>query len=176
MGRRTKLTPDTRDRIVQAIRAGATLEAAAGAAGVSETTFYRWMQEAEHEDAREALREFREEVYRARDELEVRITAGSVVKAALGGYVVKRVVRTRPDGTREEEEQFAPADGRTGLEILARRFGDRGWARRSAVEVTGAGGGSIQVEHSAVISDLVGRLQGVVDGDVVGELEAGEGT
>jgi transposase-like protein len=165
MGRRTKLTPTTHDRIIQAIRAGATLEAAAGAAGVHEATLHRWLTAGEAEDATDALRAFREDVYRARDELEVRITVGSVVKSALGGYPIKRVTRVRPDGTREEEEQFAPADGRVGLEILARRFHDRGWSRRNPVEITGLGGGPIQVEHGAVIAGLSERFRQLAGAD-----------
>lgn len=176
-GRRSKLTPETHERIVAAIRAGATFEAAAGAAGIAEWTLYRWLQEAEAPGAPAWKRAFREDLYRARDELEVRVVAGSVMKAAMGGYVVKRVTRRKPDGTVEEEEQVAPADGRVGLEILARRFWDRGWGRQPT-ELSGPGGGAIQVEHSAALSELAGRLHeelaaldggggDVVEGDVV---------
>lgn len=168
-GRRTKLTPETRDRIITAVRAGATMEAAAGAAGIGESTLYRWLQEAEQPGAPRWKREFREDLLRARDELEVRLVAGSVMKAALGGYVVKRVTRVRPDGTQETEEQFAPADGRVGLEVLARRFHGRGWGR-TPVEVSGPDGGPIQVAYAGAIQSLAARLEaelGVVDGEVV---------
>lgn len=169
-GRRSKLTPETHDRIINAVRAGATFEAAAGVAGIAEWTLYRWLQEAEADGAPAWKRAFREDLYRARDELEVRVVAGSVMKAAMGGYVVKRVTRRKPDGTVEEEEQVAPADGRVGLEILARRFHDRGWGRQPT-EVSGPGGGAIRVEHSASLSELAERLHAelaaIEGGDVV---------
>lgn len=41
-GRPTKLTPETRDRILNAIKAGLTKEVAAESAGVSKTAFYEW--------------------------------------------------------------------------------------------------------------------------------------
>lgn len=176
IGRRSKFTPETCQRIIQAIGVGATLEAAAGAAGISETTLHRWLADAENQDATEELREFREEVYRARDALQVRVVAGSVLKAALGGYVVKRVTRTKPDGTVETEEQTQPADGRVGLELLARRY-PRQWGRMQpmSVELTGAGGGPVQVEHAAVVASLAERLQQelasgrLIEGEVVDE-------
>lgn len=173
-GRRSKLTPEVHDRIINAVRAGATFEAAAGAAGIAEWTLYRWLQEAEADGAPAWKRAFREDLYRARDELEVRVVAGSVMKAAMGGYVVKRVTRRKPDGTIEEEEQTAPADGRVGLEILARRFWDRGWGRQPT-EVSGPGGGAIQVEHSASIGELAQRLHAelaAIDGGVGDVVEA----
>jgi hypothetical protein len=177
-GRRSKLTPETHDRIVNAVRAGATFEAAAGAAGIAERTLYLWLEEAREPGAPAWKVQFLQDLYRARDELEIRVVAGSVMKAAMGGYVVKRIRRTRPDGTVEEEEQTAPADGRVGLEILARRFHDRGWGRQPT-EVSGPGGGAIQVSHSASIATLAERLHAelaaasegesgdVVEGDVV---------
>lgn len=176
VGRRSKLTPERHAIIVEAIRDGATLDAAAGAAGVDERTLYRWLADAEQPGARKALRQFRQDVYRARDELEVRVARDSVLKSAIGGYVVKEVTRYKPDGTEEHEQQIAPADGRVGLEMLARRFPDR-WARRASVEVSGPGGGAIQVEHSAVLASLAERLHrelGDESGQTVqGELEDG---
>ncbi|MFF4777669.1 transposase [Microtetraspora fusca] len=179
-GRRTKLTADVHERIVAAVRAGATFEGAAGAAGIDESTLYRWLREAEASGAPAWKRQFRQDLYRARDEVEVRVVAGSVMKAAIGGYVVKRVTRTRPDGTVETEEQIAPADGRVGLELLARRFHDR-WGRRQPIEVSGPGGGPIQVEHGATIADLAARLHaeylgasGALENIVEGEIVDGE--
>ncbi|MEW9530623.1 transposase [Microbispora sp. NPDC049125] len=175
MGRRTKLTPETAERIINAVRAGASFEAAAGAAGIGETTLYRWLKEAEQPRTERWKREFREGLYRARDEVEVRVVAGSVMKSAMGGYVVKRVTRERPDGTVETEEQIAPADGRVGLKLLAMRFPDR-WSERREVAVSG------QVEvMTSTIGQLAERLaaelgQGggeVVDAEVVRELGAG---
>jgi len=171
-GRRTKLTPETHDRIVNAVRAGATFNAAAGVAGIDESTLYRWLREAEQPNAPAWQRQFHQDLYRARDELEIRVVAGSVMKGALGGYVVEESTETRRDGTVVERKRYAPADARAGLEILARRFHDRGWGRQPT-ELSGPGGGAIQVEHSATLNELAERLHAelnggdVVDGEVV---------
>ena len=45
MGRKTKYTPETRAKIMQAIQLGATYELAAHYAGISEALFYRWMNQ-----------------------------------------------------------------------------------------------------------------------------------
>lgn len=171
-GRRTKLTPETHERIITAVRAGATFDAAAGAAGVDQSTLYRWLREAEHPEAPAWKRQFRYDIYRARDELEIRIVAGSVMKGALGGYVLEETTETRRDGTVVERRRYAPADARSGLEILARRFHDRGWGRQPT-ELAGPGGGAIQVEHSAALGELAARLheemavEGAPEGEVL---------
>ncbi|MEV8636841.1 helix-turn-helix domain-containing protein [Streptosporangium sp. NPDC051023] len=156
-GRRTKLTPDTQKRIIDAVRAGATYQAAAGAAGVAERTFYQWLQKAEQPGADPALVQFAHDLNRARNEVEVRLVAGSVMKAAMGGAVVRETTRTLRDGTQETVRDYAPPDGRLGLDVLARQFRERGWARER-LEVTGADGGPIQVQH-AVINQLAEQLQ-----------------
>lgn len=44
MGRDSALTPAIQERIVEAVRAGMHIRRAAERAGISETTFYRWME------------------------------------------------------------------------------------------------------------------------------------
>jgi len=43
MGRKTKLTPDKHEQLLNYIRAGTPIETAAQAIGIGKTTFYRWM-------------------------------------------------------------------------------------------------------------------------------------
>jgi hypothetical protein len=43
MGRRTKLTPDTQENVVKALRAGNSRRDSALYAGLAEATFYNWM-------------------------------------------------------------------------------------------------------------------------------------
>lgn len=155
-GRRSKLTPETHEAIVKAVRAGASYEAAAGAAGITETTLYRWLREAEEDGAPPAKRQFQHDLMRARAEVEVRVVAASVMKGAIGGYELERVTEFKPDGTRVERVKYAPADPRAGLDFLARRDPAR-WARRNPVELSGPDGGPIQVQ-SATIHELTARL------------------
>lgn len=179
-GRKSKLTPETHDTIVKAVRAGATFENAAQAAGIDESTLYKWLREAERNEAPDWKIQFHQDLYRARAEVEVRVVAASVMKSAIGGYELERTTITKPDGTVEERVKYAPADGRVGLDFLARRDPAR-WARRNAVEVSGPGGGPVQVQ-AATIQDLSVRLheelaalavENAVDAEVLYEDEEG---
>jgi hypothetical protein len=78
MARPTKLTRETHDRIVLAVRAGNYLIAAAAAAGVSEATLHRWLT-----DSRPLYRALRDDVARAAAEAEVQTVALILRSAAL---------------------------------------------------------------------------------------------
>lgn len=178
-GRPSKLTPDVADRIIKAVRLGNYLETAAQAAGVHPATVYRWLQEADKKGAPAAKREFRDALSRARAEAETRMV-GSVIKAAAGGHVTKRITRVLRNGDTETEETIAGPDGRVALEFLSRAFPDR-WAKRQALEVTGAGGGPIQVSAERIngLADRVAAAIGtataagdVVDAELVDDDEA----
>lgn len=176
-GRKSKLTPETHDAIVKAVRAGATYEAAAGAAGIDESTLYRWLREGESEDGPADKRQFRHDLMRARAEVEVRVVAGSVMRGIMGGYEVEKTTLTRPDGTVEERVRYAPADPRTGLEFLARREPSR-WGRRTPLEISGPGGGPVQVQ-AATIQELTVRLYEelttgeTIEGEILDEEDEG---
>jgi hypothetical protein len=173
------LTPELQQNLVQALRAFNHLDTAARLVGVHPNTVRRWLVEGEADDTTAEKREFCEAISHARAEAEVRIVAG-VAKAALGGTLTKRVTRTLRDGSKETEETYTAPDGRVGLEFLSRAFPAR-WARRNALEVTGADGGPIQVDSQSTISTLAERLQAALsgavtpDGDVIdGEVVDGE--
>lgn len=70
-GRPTKLTPQVQERICGGLVNGGTIEAAAGAAGVDERTFYRWV--ARGETGEEPYCQFCQAVQKARDEAEQRL-------------------------------------------------------------------------------------------------------
>lgn len=72
-----KFTPETCKRIVDMLRAGSYPKVAANAAGVSERTFYYWIERAQTDDD---YREFAEAVDRALSEGEARAVA--VIAAA----------------------------------------------------------------------------------------------
>jgi transposase-like protein len=161
-GRPTKLTVEVHDKIVAAVRAGNYVETAAAYAGVHPTTVFRWLREAEEPGASRAVREFRYALDSARAESEVRVI-GQIQRVIMGGQVVRETVRTLPDGTTETERTYAQPNGNVALEFAARAFPDR-WARRSAIEVTGEGGGPVQVEHTQVIASLAERLHELAAG------------
>lgn len=103
VGRRTKLTDELEREILDAIKAGSYLNAAARRAGVSEKTVYAWLRVGRSEDPRPGLARFAAEFERAEAEAEVSVVA--TVRRAIG-----------------------KGDGRLGLDFLARRHPDR-WAR-----------------------------------------------
>ncbi len=69
-GRHSKLTPDVHREIVAFVRAGAFDWVAAEAAGVSKSTFYRWLQRGES-DARGIYHEFWSDIRQARAQARV---------------------------------------------------------------------------------------------------------
>jgi transposase len=72
MSRQTKLTPKVQEIIVSAIAAGNYAETAAQAAGIGKTTLYRWLEQAEDENADHIYRDFRDAVEKAKAEAEER--------------------------------------------------------------------------------------------------------
>lgn len=76
-GRPTKLTPDVHQRIVAYIRAGAFAWVAAEAAGVSKSSFHRWLQRGERE-GRGRYFDFGEEVRQA--QAQARVAAETEVR------------------------------------------------------------------------------------------------
>jgi transposase len=116
VARPTKLTPETRDRILQALRAGNHAEAACRAAGIATSTSYSWLDRGEREpDALYGA--FAEAVRRAEAEAEVHAVA-----------VVRRAMAD---------------DWRAALAYLERRHPAR-WRRQQVTELVGADGGPIR--------------------------------
>jgi transposase len=121
MGRKTKLTPEVHEKIVTALRAGNYQETAARYAGISEATFYRWLNESLAEGASKELQQFREAVEKARADAEVRN--------------VHLIQQAANDGTWQAAAWF-----------LERSHHQR-WGRKQSVELTGEDGGPVQVEN-----------------------------
>lgn len=129
MGRPGKLTAEVEERIVQAIRAGSYFAVAARAAGVSESTFYRWLARGAAEpDGPYAG--FRAAVLRAEAESELHAVVA-----------VRRAARE---------------DWRAALALLERRHRER-WGRRqpaeAAAEPAAAGDGGRPKLELARLSD-----------------------
>jgi len=73
MPRRTKLTPDTKEAVLKALRAGNSRRDSALYAGISETTFYSWMARGREGEA--LYSEFLEAVEKAEAQSVVRNVA-----------------------------------------------------------------------------------------------------
>ena len=59
MGRKSKLTPELSRDFCKAIQLGMTYKLCCDYVGISEPTFYRWLQEADRPGGRKAQRDFR---------------------------------------------------------------------------------------------------------------------
>jgi transposase-like protein len=120
MPRPTKLSPAVRARIVQAIRAGNYGEIACRSAGISPSTYYRWLARGEREQLG-PYAEFAAAVRLAEAEAEV--------------YAVATI------------RQAMPSDWRAALTYLERRHPGR-WRRQTSTELTGRDGGPIETTHA----------------------------
>jgi len=135
MPRPTKLTPETKDKIIQAIAAGNYQETAAKYAGINPNTFYTWMKLGENKKGKPAYREFREAVEKARAQAEVRNVA--------------LIQQAGQDGSWQAAAWYLERSYPT-------RFG-----RHNRVEVTGANGAAVQIDLS--VEELDKRVAELFD-------------
>lgn len=123
MPRLLKLTAERSEKIIGYLRAGAYIETAAAAAGISKQTLYNWLRRAAAEDEEDpSFAKFAAAVEEAQALAEVRDIA-LIGKAA--------------------ETQWQAAAWR-----LERKSPER-WSRKDRVELSGKGGGAI--EHTATV-------------------------
>jgi hypothetical protein len=135
-GRPSKCTPAVTQAIAGHVRRGMPRERAAIRAGVSPTTFYRWMQDGEMQ-TRGPYREFREAVQGAEAELLERLV-GAVVDTALDA-------NTPADpGTRLRAQTY----------MLSNRFPGE-FTTRQEVRHEGKDGGAIQVSADVKVAPII---------------------
>jgi hypothetical protein len=165
-GRPTKLLDDAvEEAVLDAIRYGATIEAACAAAGIAERTYYGWMTRGR--EAKETLEEtdelpgtelpflqFLQSAMRAHARGQV-ANVRRIDRAAEGGYVIRtRTRRMRDPGTgdlvEETETDLAPPDWRAGAWILERRHPEGFGKPAMELEVSGPGGGPVEMAGGPV--------------------------
>jgi transposase len=123
VARPTKLDPERQKRILDAIRAGSYAEPACRAAGIAESTFYRWLQRGEAE-GRGVYADFAQAVRRA--EAEAEVNAVEFVEAQMH------------------------KDWRAAIAFLERRHPSR-WRRQTSAEISGPGGGPIETRAKSTV-------------------------
>lgn len=177
-GRPTRLTENTADVIVHAVLEGNHITTACAAAGVSRTALYEWIdrgQAVQQALANEepvdpdALRfaDFADRLADARARAEMR--AVQVIERSMqGGFVISEEplldLEGQPvrgdDGEILCKRTYAQPDGRLALSYLGRSRPDT-WGQNptNRIELTGAAGGPVQMEHSTdQIASLAERL------------------
>ena len=135
MGRNTKLTAEVQSAIVAALRAGNYQETAAAYAGISEATFYAWLERGRNEP-QSIYSEFLEAVERAKAAAEVRDIA-LIDKAAQDG------------------------SWQAAAWKLERKYPNR-WGRINRTEISGPEGAAVQIEVSAK-QTLAEKLAGMLE-------------
>jgi transposase-like protein len=156
MARPNKLTPAVRKIIVDHVKIGATVEDACALAGITETTFYNWMQAGRNSDSGVRF-EFFEAVTRARKEASVaaiitlrrsfsneaktvtrkreqftEIRLRTVKNPETG--VVEQVPYEYSKTTVTDIETAAPPDWRAAIEYLKRRD-SANWSEKHRIEI-----------------------------------------
>tara|TARA_Y100001963_G_scaffold107149_1_gene148057 strand:+ start:1603 stop:2007 length:405 start_codon:yes stop_codon:yes gene_type:complete len=120
-GRPSKLTPERKANLIGAIRKGSYLKAACRLAGITEQTFYNWMERGEKAKKGEYF-EFFEAARDAEAQAEIRAVT--------------------------QWQSFMDKDWRAARDFLRYRFGRNGWSDISKIEHSGPEGEAIEVEFS----------------------------
>lgn len=144
-GRRSKLTPERKQKLVDALKGGNYRQTAALYAGIGVSTFYRWLEigEADLErDKQSPERELLEAVKEAEAQAEI--------------AAIALISRAAADGS------WQAAAWR-----LERKYPDR-WGRRERHEHTGVDGGPITIttkdEFDREVEALVAKVRASADG------------
>lgn len=141
-GGRGSVLPEVRDVLIALLATGVSVEAACGEVGISDATFYRWMQKGEDAealwaegydlgDAEEAYRSFRRDALRAGRRLEI-------------------------DAVRALRKKLPEADTRELLDIL-QRVNRRSWSKHEKVDVHHSGTVTVNVvqRYGETVAELL---------------------
>ena len=174
MARPTKLTPDVQQKICTAIQGGNYIETAAAFAGINKSTLYLWLKRGGDELARvekngrlrirvgEAIFvEFSNAVEEALAQSELHDVL--IIQRAAAGYevLVTKEAMDKDGDVHVLATNSHEFDWRASAWRLERKFPDR-WGRRERTELSGPGGGPIQMEHDYDIKDkLIARILGI---------------
>lgn len=178
VGRPSILDPALVHDLLEHIEDGQHITTACSLVGIGHSTLYRWLKHGEEaktaaaaghplDDRGHALSGFVDRLARARGRAEKR-AIDTVQRSMLGGFVISEEPIVDVDGVIQCDpatgqplwkRTFSQPDGRLALEYLARmdpaRFGRHAPTR---VELTGADGGPVEVEHSVIVADLAQRV------------------
>ena len=162
-----KLTPDRHEAIVRSVREGQPQEVAARLNGISLPCYLAWLRRgsADREAGADTkYARFWLAVQRAEDELEAEMSLAwqraaterqdKVIKESKQVVVQSKDGKTTNIVTLESSRvESMPPSWQAGAEFLRRRRHER-WSTKDKVEVTGADGGPIQVQHSVDVDAL----------------------
>lgn len=179
-GRKTLLTPTRQDKIIKLVEDGNHIVTACAHAGISQTTFYRWLEHADDYDQAKATGqtpdptkrlyvEFRDKVAFARARAEE--NAVKVVHRAMaGGFLISEEPLQNAEGELLRDDAgeilykrvWSQPDGRLALQYLA-RSAPRNWGQQAiGIELSGPGGAPLAAGgEQGAIGKLAERLASV---------------
>ncbi len=123
-GRPTKLTATVQQEVCKAIAMGMTFELAAQYAGISKTTFFRWMRQGEESEEGSPFRHFWHSVKKAESKGALNALA-TINRAATDGswqaaaWLLERRHKYRREAPVEEMDTVELADEGTPEEVIA---------------------------------------------------------
>jgi transposase-like protein len=178
-GRKTLLTPDRKNRILELVEAGNHIATACAHVGIGTSTLYRWLDQAADVDeqiaqgqrpdvAKQVYVDFRDALALARAKAEV--GAVKVIHRSMeGGFVISETPLQDASGDALRDDNgnilysrtFTQPDGRLALAFLARSWPEKWGQNAQRVELSGPGGSPVQVQQVGQISALAQRLHEV---------------
>lgn len=126
-GRKTRLTLDRQEKIINAIRAGAYIETAAAAAGINKTSLYAWLKKGER---------YPGTIFSA---------FADAVNAALAQAEMRDVLAI--------SKAAGEGDWRAAAWRLERKFPGR-WGQTTRTQISGPDGGPVQVNTNVDVTKL----------------------
>jgi len=156
-GRPTKCTPEVIEKFADYMGAGLYFEDACDLCHITRTTGWRWLQWGEEaiEDANGVLEDVPEEkqIYaQFCNTIRARAAAAIARNAAL---VQQHAQDRQKPKDKQTNEDLLPGDWRAAAWFLEHRRPDTWGRREQKTQVTGAGGGPIEVDHA---SGLIERI------------------
>lgn len=174
MSRKTKLTPELQEKVVEYLESGVTVENIVAAVGIAKSTFYDWIKRGEESDRKTIYSDFSDAVTRAQKQSLIR--AEQVAREGLEEReelitAIEEVVETRLRGVHKLDEngksyvEKVPYEYRrivtrtTTRTILPNpdyaikylsRLDPATWAETRKMEIAGEGGGPIQTTQTNV--------------------------
>lgn len=147
MARKSKLNLYRTGQIVRLIRRGVPIKTACLSAGISYNTYNKWMRAGADGTGSAEHRRFYEAVTRAQEDCERELSEQWFNRAVRGSEKRTTTTVVYSDGSTETSESVEKTDGdwRAIAEFLRRRFPDR-WSKRESIEVSGPGGGPIELQ------------------------------
>lgn len=152
----TVRTPELIAELCEHIASPMPVKHACGMVGIDESTFYRWMREASHDDATDEQRQFRQSIAGARATASDKLKA--IVLRAATGY---KVTKMSGSGKVVEAEEF---DWKAAAWLMERMFPDE-FGNRQKIEhavgpVDDASSFELDAETEAAARALIAKATG----------------